>query len=121
MKQVEVILRGTADVRQRQIIEVPDDAPDGDIRRIAIENAADNVWEYMGVNEDTIEVDFERQEAQPVYVVEWDRQYWGGDYNGSGDLLDVQPDPGESVERAFTRIHGYNYAHIVHYSVKEEH
>lgn len=69
-----------------------------------------------------IEIDLSENadsEPQPVYKVEYDFDYWGGEYDKVGQFAEIQPDPGESVEHAFHRITGINRLHVVHYEAKE--
>ena len=49
--------------------------------------------------------------------VEYDREYCGGDYKGTGEFVLVPAGPG--VEEAFERITGLSSLRIIHFSPDE--
>lgn len=61
-------------------------------------------------------------EDHPHYRIEYDPDYWGGDYNGVGQFAFI-PEGLEfalnSVEEAFEKVTGVDRQHIVHYSTDE--
>lgn len=58
----------------------------------------------------------------PHYRIEYDPNYWGGDYNGIGQFAFI-PEGLEfalgSIEEAFEKVTGVDRQHIVHYSTDE--
>lgn len=49
--------------------------------------------------------------------VEYDKEYYGGDYNGVGDFILVPYK--KNIEREFEKLTGLNRKHIIHYSCDE--
>ena len=74
--------------------------------------------------EKSFEMNIDREESKnkPHFQVEYDLNYYGGDYDKVGkfvyipkDLIDVYGSP----ERAFEKVTGKDSCHIVHFSLDE--
>jgi len=54
------------------------------------------------------------------YQVEYDLQYFGGNYDSVGDYVVVSAESADDVPRAFTAKTGHDSAHIVNITDNQE-
>lgn len=78
-------------------------------------------WEELEIECNLCD-DSEGTPVEPHIQVEYDEDFWGGDYDGVGDLIYVKMSEADrlgSVEAAFKALIGIDAVHMIHYSEDE--